>query len=64
MCVWSTGNKMLPMTESFAKKLPNQKNLVALVTDESFQVKGCQNIYAIGDCGTIDQMKLISTHDQ
>ena len=59
MCVWSTGNKMLPITESLAKKLPNQKNRVALITDNTFKVKGCSNIYAIGDCGTIDQMKLV-----
>eukprot|EP01080_Neovahlkampfia_damariscottae_P005696 gene5696-9516_t len=59
MCVWSTGNKMLEMTHSFAKKLPNQKNRVALITDDKFKVNGCSNIYAIGDCGTIDQNKMV-----
>jgi NADH dehydrogenase FAD-containing subunit len=61
MCVWSTGNKMLDISKSLASKLPNQNNSIALITDDAFQVRGAENIFAIGDCGTIDQRKLI--HD-
>lgn len=30
-----------------------------LATDEWLQVKGTQNVYAIGDCATIDQRKIM-----
>lgn len=31
----------------------------ALATNEWLQVKGCQNVYALGDCATIDQRKIM-----
>lgn len=30
-----------------------------LETDEWLRVKGCENVYAIGDCATIDQRKVM-----
>ncbi|KAK4789804.1 hypothetical protein SAY86_017108 [Trapa natans] len=30
-----------------------------LATDEWLRVKGCENVYAIGDCATIDQRKVM-----
>ncbi len=29
-----------------------------LATNEWLRVKGCDNVYAIGDCATIDQRKI------
>ncbi|KAK9995056.1 hypothetical protein SO802_024759 [Lithocarpus litseifolius] len=31
-----------------------------LATDEWLRVKGCENVYAIGDCATIDQRKVMT----
>lgn len=30
-----------------------------LATDEWLRVKGCENVYALGDCATIDQRKIM-----
>lgn len=30
-----------------------------LATDEWLKVKGCENVYALGDCATIDQRKVM-----
>lgn len=30
-----------------------------LATDEWLRVKGCEDVYAIGDCATIDQRKIM-----
>ena len=30
-----------------------------LATDEWLRVKGCDNAYALGDCATIEQRKLL-----
>lgn len=30
-----------------------------LATDEWLRVKGCEDVYAIGDCATIDQKKIM-----
>lgn len=31
----------------------------ALATDEWLRVKGCEDVFAIGDCATIDQRKIM-----
>lgn len=31
----------------------------ALATDEWLRVKGCEDVYALGDCATIDQRKIM-----
>ena len=30
-----------------------------LATDEWLRVKGCEDVYALGDCATIDQRKIM-----
>lgn len=30
-----------------------------LATDEWLRVKGCEDVYSIGDCATIDQKKIM-----
>jgi hypothetical protein len=40
--------------------LKGQKNKRAIVTDLSLSVQGVKDIYAIGDCATIDQGKLLN----
>lgn len=36
-----------------------QGNRRALATDEWLRVEGCDNIYALGDCATINQRKVM-----
>lgn len=36
-----------------------QANRRVLETDEWLRVKGCEDVYAIGDCATIDQRKIM-----
>lgn len=33
-----------------------------LATDEWMQVKGCESVYAIGDCSSITQRKIMVSH--
>ena len=35
----------------------------ALMTDEWLRVKGCEAVYAIGDCATITQRKIMVSYD-
>lgn len=39
--------------------LCNQTNRRALATDEWLRVEGCNNVYALGDCATINQRKVM-----
>lgn len=58
LLVWSTGNTQTP----FVKSLPFEKDIASrIVTDEYFHVKGHANIYAFGDCATIDGQALPAT---
>ena len=36
-----------------------QGNRRVLATDEWLRVKECQDVYALGDCATIDQRKIM-----
>lgn len=36
-----------------------QGNRRVLATDEWLRVKGCEEVYALGDCATIDQRKIM-----
>ncbi|CAL5211845.1 unnamed protein product [Lathyrus oleraceus] len=58
MVVWSTGIGARPEVVDFMKQL-GQINRRALVTDEWLRVEGCDNIYALGDCATINQRKVM-----
>ncbi|KAF8411233.1 hypothetical protein HHK36_003780 [Tetracentron sinense] len=58
MVVWSTGIGTRPVVMDFMKQI-NQTNRRALATDEWLRVEGCDSIYALGDCATINQRKVM-----
>lgn len=58
-CIWSTGTKALPITQRLGEKFKEQYNAIALVVDSRLRLLGDNNIYALGDCATIDQRTLI-----
>ncbi|CCF55725.1 hypothetical protein KAFR_0A02890 [Kazachstania africana CBS 2517] len=48
--IWATGNKVRPLISDLFKKIPEQNSSTrALVTNQFCQVKGSNNIFAIGD---------------
>ncbi|CAN1221998.1 External alternative NAD(P)H-ubiquinone oxidoreductase B2, mitochondrial [Linum grandiflorum] len=57
MIVWSTGIGAHPVIRDFMKQV-GQENRRALATDEWLRVEGTDNIYALGDCATINQQEL------
>ncbi|KAL6065088.1 External alternative NAD(P)H-ubiquinone oxidoreductase B1, mitochondrial [Balamuthia mandrillaris] len=61
MCVWAAGIEPRPVVKDLCKQLGDghQRNIKAIITDRHLRVKGATNIFAIGDCGTIDQKKLL-----
>ncbi|KAF2305108.1 hypothetical protein GH714_001829 [Hevea brasiliensis] len=58
MVVWSTGIGTRPVIRDFMKQI-GQTNRRALATDEWLRVEGCNNVYALGDCATINQRKVM-----
>uniref|UniRef100_A0A803QK70 NADH:ubiquinone reductase (non-electrogenic) n=1 Tax=Cannabis sativa TaxID=3483 RepID=A0A803QK70_CANSA len=58
LVVWSTGVGTRPVVKDFMDQI-GQANRRILATDEWLQVKGCKNVYAIGDCASIDQRKIM-----
>ncbi|KAL3645425.1 External alternative NAD(P)H-ubiquinone oxidoreductase B4, mitochondrial [Castilleja foliolosa] len=58
MVVWSTGIGTRPVVMDFMKQI-GQTNRRVLATDEWLRVEGCNNIYALGDCATINQRKVM-----
>ncbi|KAH7405347.1 hypothetical protein KP509_15G066800 [Ceratopteris richardii] len=58
MVVWSTGIGTRPVIAEFMNQI-GQHDRRALATDEWLRVKGCPNTYALGDCATIEQRKLL-----
>ncbi|XP_050248180.1 external alternative NAD(P)H-ubiquinone oxidoreductase B1, mitochondrial-like [Quercus robur] len=58
LVVWSTGIATRPVVRDFMEQVGQAKRRV-LETDEWLRVKGCENVYAIGDCATIDQRKVM-----
>ncbi|KDP20881.1 hypothetical protein JCGZ_21352 [Jatropha curcas] len=58
MVVWSTGIGTRPVVRDFMKQI-GQNNRRALATDEWLRVEGCNNVYALGDCATINQRKVM-----
>ncbi|CAA0393636.1 unnamed protein product [Arabidopsis thaliana] len=58
MIVWSTGIGTRPVIKDFMKQI-GQGNRRALATDEWLRVEGTDNIYALGDCATINQRKVM-----
>lgn len=58
MVVWSTGIGTRPFIMDFMKKI-GQTNRRVLATDEWLRVEGCDGIYAVGDCATINQRRVM-----
>ncbi|OVA20214.1 Pyridine nucleotide-disulfide oxidoreductase [Macleaya cordata] len=58
MVVWSTGIGTRPVITEFMKQI-GQSNRRVLATDEWLRVEGCDGIYALGDCATINQRKVM-----
>ncbi|KAI3457244.1 hypothetical protein Pfo_013907 [Paulownia fortunei] len=58
MVVWSTGIGTRPVVMDFMKQI-GQTNRRVLATDEWLRVEGCDSIYALGDCATINQRKVM-----
>lgn len=58
MVVWSTGVGTRPVVRDFMEQIGQTKRRV-LATNEWLKVKGCENVYALGDCATIDQRKVM-----
>ncbi|XP_041026152.1 external alternative NAD(P)H-ubiquinone oxidoreductase B2, mitochondrial [Juglans microcarpa x Juglans regia] len=58
MAVWSTGIGTRPVIMDFMKQI-GQGNRRVLATDEWLRVEGCDSVYALGDCATINQRKIM-----
>ncbi|KAJ8761611.1 hypothetical protein K2173_004387 [Erythroxylum novogranatense] len=58
MVVWSTGIGTHPVIRDFMKQI-GQNNRRALATDEWLRVEGCNDVYALGDCATINQRRVM-----
>ncbi|KAL8214683.1 hypothetical protein R6Q57_004132 [Mikania cordata] len=58
MAVWSTGIATRPVVVDFMKEI-GQANRRVLATDEWLRVEGTNNIYALGDCATINQRRVM-----
>ncbi|XP_038900930.1 external alternative NAD(P)H-ubiquinone oxidoreductase B2, mitochondrial-like [Benincasa hispida] len=58
MVVWSTGIAPRPQVVDFMKQI-GQTNRRALATDEWLRVEGCDSVYALGDCATVNQRRVM-----
>ncbi|KAG9150022.1 hypothetical protein Leryth_010087 [Lithospermum erythrorhizon] len=58
MVVWSTGVGTRPVIKDFMEQI-GQGDRRALATDEWLRVKGGDGVYALGDCSTVDQRKVM-----
>ncbi|XP_009761589.1 external alternative NAD(P)H-ubiquinone oxidoreductase B1, mitochondrial-like [Nicotiana sylvestris] len=58
MVLWSTGVSTRPFVKDFMEQIGQGKRRV-LATDEWLRVKGCNNVYGLGDCATVDQRKIM-----
>ncbi|CAL9065704.1 unnamed protein product [Musa banksii] len=58
MAVWSAGVGARPIILDFMKQI-GQGNRRALATDEWLRVRECDGVYAIGDCATMSQRKVM-----
>lgn len=61
MVVWATGIKSRPLVERLRTAIGTdvQHNRHAILTDQWLEVKGLPNVYALGDCASIEQEKLL-----
>lgn len=58
MAVWSTGIGTRPIILDFMKEI-GQAGRRVLATDEWLRVRGCDGVYALGDCASITQRKVM-----
>ncbi|XP_076888998.1 external alternative NAD(P)H-ubiquinone oxidoreductase B2, mitochondrial-like [Bidens hawaiensis] len=58
MVVWSTGIGTRPVIMDFMKQI-GQGNRRVMATDEWLRVEGVPNVYALGDCATINQRSVM-----
>ncbi|KAF7848850.1 hypothetical protein BT93_L1506 [Corymbia citriodora subsp. variegata] len=58
LVIWSTGVGTRPLVRDFIEQV-GQGDRRALATNEWLRVKGSENVYALGDCATIDQRKIM-----
>ncbi|KAG6484424.1 external alternative NAD(P)H-ubiquinone oxidoreductase B3, mitochondrial-like [Zingiber officinale] len=58
MVVWSTGIGTRPVILDFMKQV-QQADRRVLATDEWLRVPNCDGVYALGDCATISQRKVM-----
>ncbi|PIN13971.1 NADH-dehydrogenase (ubiquinone) [Handroanthus impetiginosus] len=58
MVVWATGVGTRAVIKDFMEQI-DQGNRRILATDEWLRVKGCEDVYALGDCATVDQKKIM-----
>ncbi|EFA76339.1 calcium-binding EF-hand domain-containing protein [Heterostelium album PN500] len=61
MALWCTGVGPRPLTQKFCDSIPEQSNNRAISTDVYLRAIGVpkKNVYAIGDCSTVTQQKLL-----
>lgn len=51
LLVWATGNALRPIVKDFMSQIPAQKDSRrGLAVNEYLVVKGCENVWAVGDC--------------
>ncbi|XP_022726942.1 external alternative NAD(P)H-ubiquinone oxidoreductase B1, mitochondrial [Durio zibethinus] len=58
LVVWSTGIETRPVVKDLMGQI-GQANRRVLATDEWLRLKGCEDVYALGDCATINQRKIM-----
>lgn len=58
LVVWSAGIGTRPVIRDLMEQVGQGKRRV-LATDEWLRVKGCEGMYGLGDCATIDQRKIM-----
>ncbi|TKY48828.1 External alternative NAD(P)H-ubiquinone oxidoreductase B1 [Spatholobus suberectus] len=58
LVVWSTGIATRSVVRDFMEQIGQGKRNV-LATNEWLRVKGCEAVYAIGDCSSINQRKIM-----
>eukprot|EP01116_Phalansterium_solitarium_P019873 TRINITY_DN5711_c0_g1_i1.p1 TRINITY_DN5711_c0_g1~~TRINITY_DN5711_c0_g1_i1.p1 ORF type:complete len:710 (+),score=219.58 TRINITY_DN5711_c0_g1_i1:119-2248(+) len=61
MCVWMTGYGPNELVEKLRRQRPAvQLNKYALLTDDFLEAFGLPDVFAVGECGTIDRAELVS----
>jgi hypothetical protein len=53
-----------PLVSKITQKIPLQTHSKVLLTDECLRVKGVDDVFAMGDCSSVEQKKLLDTFIQ